>query len=475
MKLYSILVSLFFLSSVQAADWIVPRIEIMVIDENTGKPAPGVTVTVGVRKKWFGDVRILEETVTGRSGAAQTKEQRTDKFGYLGLGFRWTEPNLPPREMFVEVGAKKGRKSHGARKIKIKGVDGGYVIDGETGGKCGNLFEVTGDGGLLRIVFRKPRNYLSCEKAGNELFDINSIGSRNINAKNLNLYKFDDDVRMGGEFFKQIEQTKENPPLEDRQVNNYVKNMVGRIAKASDMPDLDFKVTVIDADVVNAFAVPGGYIFVYRGLIESTETEAELAGVIAHEIAHVTSRHGTEGVTSAISKTTLAMVAAEVASSQLKDQKEMVRNLAQTAIAGGTQFWVVGGTRKREAEADQLGVQYAWRAGYDPNGIATLFSRWAEKKGKPQTRLDEFFSDHPNDLTRVANVQREMGYFLPYKEGLIVSSNDYVSVKNRLKQLPPPKVSGETAGAALFSSFKTVNETILLNEIEGHLVSEKKE
>ncbi len=467
---------LFVLVSVSsyAAKWVTPEIEVSVVDRQSGKPVTGVEVTLGVRKKWLGAYRNLGQAETDKRGKTLLQGVKTSKFAWLGLGFHWEEPGLPARDIYVEIRARKGSKTAGRRHIRPGRKQSGYVIEEKAGGTCNSLFTVEGDGKHLRVVFHRPHTYLECEEQSGKHRDMNNIGTRDINKNNLNIYKFDDDKRMGGEFFGQIKKTKENPPLKDRRVNAYVKNMVDRIVSASDMPDLDFQVTVIDADVVNAFAVPGGYIFVYRGLIESTETEAELAGVIAHEIAHVTGRHGTEGMTSAISKLSLGLIAAEVAASQMKENQAVVRDLTQSLILAGTQFWVIGGTRKREAEADQLGAQYAYRAGYDPKGIATLFERWAEKRGKPQTRLDQFFSDHPNDRARANGVRRDVGYFMVPKPGLTVSSSQYKAIKKRLKQLPPPKVSGKAAGNSLFSTIKTLNEQLILDEI-GAYYAEKKE
>lgn len=131
------------------------------------------------------------------------------------------------------------------------------------------------------------------------------------------------------------------------------------------------------------------------------------------------------------------------------------------------------GHQENEAEADKLGAQYAWKAGYDPHGIATLFQRWADNKGK-QSRLDKLFSDHPSDEDRVAATLREIDYFLPPKQNLIVSSPEYLAVKKQLQKLPPPKQSGEIAGNALFGAFTRVNENILSHELGSWLDDQEK-
>jgi predicted Zn-dependent protease len=234
-------------------------------------------------------------------------------------------------------------------------------------------------------------------------------------------------------------------------VQTYVQNLVERIGKASDMPDLKFTVQVIDADVLNAFALPGGYVFVYRGLIEASENESELAGVLSHEIAHVTSRHGTEGMTSAIAKVVGATILGGIAANKLGGDDVLVKSLISGVVMTGTQFWILGGTRKREAEADHLGAEYAWRAGYDPRGLGDFFKTLSASRDAKQTRMDQFFSDHPNDEERVKANARDTGYFLPPKSDLIVSSAEYTAVKARLKGMAPSQASGEIAADALFS------------------------
>jgi len=453
-----------------AFDRVLPEITVQVNDPHRiGVP---VRVSLESRKIWrFNYTEYDAETISpGRSATFSGRKEKN--MGWLTLRFTWEPRNAAPRHMVYEIRVRRGPKVKGGRGIDPGETKAHYVIDENSNGSCEDLFDYRQEADRsLFISFDLPLTYAPCEADGRAIASIDQIGTRNINQGKTNYFGFDEDKRMGRDFYNQLS-TDENPPLEDRRTQAYITDLINRIGKASDMPDLEFKATVIDADVLNAFAVPGGYIWVYRGLIEQTETEAELVGVLAHEIAHVTSRHGTEGMTSAINKIATGMLVSEVLASQTDDQslKQLIRGLA----TGGTSFWVVGGTRISEAEADRLGAQYAQRAGYDPNGLATLFQRWGEKKGK-QTRIDELFSDHPNDATRVRNVRRDIDYFLPPGDDLIVSSRAYERIKKHLARLPRPKVAGPTAGQALFNSFAQANSALLEKEIEAYFAAAAEE
>ncbi|CAM2010870.1 M48 family metallopeptidase [Acanthopleuribacter pedis] len=471
MKQKSLVLGILFLvgAPLFAAGRVMPNLEIQV--------EPGIKVPVEVRLAQRRGFTLNYKTIAvGQSdqrGRVFFPSQKLKNARWLVLTFIWHPPGLAERVLVYEIGTRKGEKSPRGRLLRTDKQKSGYVLGtGLPQGDCNNLFSIEEQGNSAdktwRIRLKPARSYSDCQELGDPIDRYADIGKRNINKGNLNLYKFDDDVRMGKQFFQQLEATPENPPLRDPYINEYIETMVQRIGKNSDMPDLDYTVTVIDADVLNAFAVPGGYVFVYRGLLEDVETEAELAGVLAHEIAHVTGRHGTEGVTSAIGKVTLGMIAGQVVAEQAKDQEALVQQVVAGLIGAGTQFWIVGGTRTREAEADKLGAQYAARAGYDPRGIATLFDRWSKKKGKPQTRIDTLFSDHPSDGERVAAVTRDVAYFIPVTDDMVTSSKAFHAMKRRLKQLPPSQAQGQAAGNALFSTFQRVNQEIIGREIGLH-------
>ena len=457
-----------------ATQRVVSPVKAVALDSTHSKGMAGVKVQLMVKRNLLTSYEEIGTGITDHNGAFIFPEYRGEKFNWLGLIFSWQPAHAPERHLLFELKLEKASKNEKGQVMDPKTPYASYVLDGVYTSQCLNLFELKQNESLLEVVLHVPASYSDCENPARDFTDLAQIGKRELNKGNLNYFKFDKDRQMGAQFYQNMKNTPENQPLNDPMVVNYVNQMVQRLTKASDMPDLQYTVTVLDADVMNAFALPGGFIFVYRGLMEQTESEAELAGVLAHEIAHVTSRHGTEGVTSAINKMLLATTLGEVAAHNMKGEDQWLIELAKVAIFAGTQFWVMGGTRKREAEADYLGVQYAWKAGYDPNGIASLFARWATQRDSKQTRLDQFFSDHPNDLNRVEDVQNTIGYFFPPYSKTYSDSTDYRKVKARLAQLPPPKASGQAAANSLFSSFKQANEKVIFDTMQGYFLEEQK-
>jgi hypothetical protein len=233
------------------------------------------------------------------------------------------------------------------------------------------------------------------------------------------------------------------PEVEDKEIKEYVARLADNVAVNSDLK-VPLKVFVIESEEINAFALPGGYLFVNTGLIEKAENESELVGVIAHELAHVTARHGAK-----------LMKRAAVASI-IYQAAQVAAVIFTGGIVGiGTYYALqygffglglvldlalLGVSREYEAEADQLGVQYAWRAGYDPRGFITLFDRMASEKG--YIRSASFFRTHPPFFDRIVSTFSEIEY-LPETENPQVDSTAFQQAKERLKKL---KQEGESGG-----------------------------
>lgn len=197
---------------------------------------------------------------------------------------------------------------------------------------------------------------------------------------------------------KQFGGVYDNPAL-----TAYVENVLARMAKASDRPEKTYKVTVLDSPVVNAFALPGGYTYVTRGLLALANNEAELAGVIGHEIAHVTARHGARRQTTAVGTAILAGVLGVALSRQGVDQRA-----TQDLVNIGGALVVSGFSRNQEYEADNLGIRALARAGYDPNGQAGILAglgRQASFAG--QQGGADWFASHPNTEDRVAKAYQK--------------------------------------------------------------------
>lgn len=201
------------------------------------------------------------------------------------------------------------------------------------------------------------------------------------------------EVQMGNTYAAELE--RELPILRDPAVDRFLQELGTRITRTADTRKLTWHFRVVDAPDINAFAVPGGHIYVYRGLIERAGTMAELAGVLAHEVAHVTQRHSVEQMV-ATQRTNLGLTGLCLVISSLCDgvAGAGVRVLAS---AGFAKF-----SRDDEAEADSLGVRYVTAAEIDPRGIPRMFRTMMATRDKDPTAVEAFFASHPVEERRIA-------------------------------------------------------------------------
>ena len=259
--------------------------------------------------------------------------------------------------------------------------------------------------------------------------DVENIGRRNINGRVWgvfpNFVSLEKEVQLGSQLAMQFEQTAKL--IEDPVVTEYVDRVAQAIVKKSDAK-VPFKIKVVDTDEVNAFALPGGFFYVNKGLILEAETEAELAGVMAHEISHVAARHATER----LSKGQLLQFAAIPALIFAGPAYGTLSSVAfQNGLGLGIDLAVLGITRESEGEADQLGIQYLWNSGYDTSAFASFFEKLkAKEKNKPGA-FASFFRTHPSVESRIEESAREEKV-LPSKSEYIVSTSEFDRVKARL-------------------------------------------
>ena len=244
----------------------------------------------------------------------------------------------------------------------------------------------------------------------------------------------EEDIRAGEESVRQMEAFGVMPRrMIDPEVAIYVTKLAERIAGHSDLR-IPVHVAVLDNDEINAFALPGGYLFVNRGLIEKAETESELAGVIAHEIAHAAARHSNR----LMSKARLANLLSQVAQIGALVFTGGVASIGayylyQFGFSGLgmlINLRLLGVSREYESEADQLGVQYLWSAGYDPKGFVTFFDKMASENG--YVRSASFFRTHPPFFERIVSTFSEIE-LLPPKDELQVDSAEFHQVQEWLK------------------------------------------
>jgi predicted Zn-dependent protease len=262
------------------------------------------------------------------------------------------------------------------------------------------------------------------------------IGKRKINSGLIASMSgsIEKEVRLGRQIAAEVD--RQAKFVEDPLITEYVNRVGQNIVLHSDSK-VPFTIKVIDSDEVNAFALPGGFFYVNRGLILAADNEAELAGVMAHEIAHVAARHAVENQT----KASLLEYAAIGGSIFLGGIPGLVfQNTAGIGLLGMFMKF----SRSAEEEADKLGVQYMYAAGYDPGAMATMFEKLEAKNKKKPGFIARAFSTHPAPPDRRASSLALAARF-PEQEEYVISTSEFQRVKNRLLRLSNARAS--TTGA----------------------------
>jgi hypothetical protein len=254
--------------------------------------------------------------------------------------------------------------------------------------------------------------------------DVADIGFRDVGRNQQ------DDIAMGQDAIEELERAGLMPPeVDNTEIQTYVRSVAERVAAASDL-QVPVRVAVLDSDEINAFALPGGFLFVQRGLLEAADDEAQLAGVIAHEIAHAAARHGRQ-LTRRATIADIIYQVAQVAAIVLTGGA--VGALAYYALQYGffglglvLSLDLLGVSRDFELEADQLGVQYAWNAGYDPEGFIRFFDKMATTEGYVEGT--SWFRTHPPFYERMVASEREI-MFLPAQEEAVIQTSEFIRIK----------------------------------------------
>jgi predicted Zn-dependent protease len=256
--------------------------------------------------------------------------------------------------------------------------------------------------------------------------DIDAVGNRNVGCGRGvgNWYSVEKQVAMGRSFAQQIEaQVK---LVNDPVVTEYVNRIGQNLVRNSDA-QVPFTIKVIDSDVVNAMALPGGFFYVNSGLILAADEEAEVAGVMAHEIAHVAACHAAREQTRA-SLLQMASIPFIFVGGGIGYAGYEAAGLAGV-------FGILKFSRGFEAEADYLGIEYMYRSGYDPSAFVSFFEKvQAMEKKKPGT-LAKAFDTHPQNADRIAKSQDEIRKILPAKQQYVVTTSEFDEVKARLAAL----------------------------------------
>jgi predicted Zn-dependent protease len=262
-------------------------------------------------------------------------------------------------------------------------------------------------------------------KPKNSKEDVDAIGNRNV-GKGVNFYSLEKEIALGKSLAQEVERSSKL--IDDPVVTEYVNRVGQNLVRNSDAR-VPFTIKVIDSDEVNAFALPGGFFYVNSGLILRAQEEAELAGVMAHEIAHVAARHGTKQATKG-EIMQLASIPAMIF---------LPYSWAGYGIYQGMNLAIpltfLKFSRDAEREADFLGLQYMYKAGYDPNAYVSFFERiQADEKRRPGT-VSKIFSTHPPTPDRIENAQKEIARILPARSEYVVTTSEFDSVKARLRNI----------------------------------------
>jgi predicted Zn-dependent protease len=285
-------------------------------------------------------------------------------------------------------------------------------------------------------------------KPGSEK-DVNSVGNRGV-GKGINLYSLQREIAMGKQAAMEVEKTAKM--INDPVVTEYVNRVGQNLVRNSDAK-VPFTIKVIDSDEINAFALPGGFFYVNSGLILRADEEAELAGVMGHEIAHVAARHGTKTAT----KGEIIQWASIPAMIFLP------YGMAGYGIYEGLNLAIpmsyLKFTRDAEREADFLGLQYMYKAGYDPNAFVSFFEKIEAEERRHPGSIPKIFSTHPPTPDRVQKAQEEIATILPARDEYIVTTSEFDLVKSRLRRIENKNKLDDKKSAGDKPTLRTRTET----------------
>jgi beta-barrel assembly-enhancing protease len=269
--------------------------------------------------------------------------------------------------------------------------------------------------------------------------DVQNIGNRSVSGRVFkvlpNWVSLEKEVAMGNQIAAEFEQTAKL--VDDPVITEYVDRIGQNLVKHSDAK-VPFHIKVVDTDEVNAFAFPGGYFYVNKGLILAADNEAELAGVMAHEISHVAARHATQRLSKGQYLQLFSIPALFVGG-------YWAQMGIQQALGLGINLELMGITRESEREADQLGIQYLWNSGYDPNAFVSFFEKLQEQEKNKPGKLASWFRTHPSTGDRIIASLDEQR-FLPEKDNYMINTSEFERVKSRLQSIDNAQKSEEASG-----------------------------
>jgi beta-barrel assembly-enhancing protease len=277
--------------------------------------------------------------------------------------------------------------------------------------------------------------------------DVQQIGSRKVD-NCLNFFSLEKEMALGKQLASEVQ--KQAKVVEDPLLSEYVNRLGQGLVRNSDAK-VPFTFQLVEGEAPNAFALPGGYIFVYTGLLKVASEESELASAVAHEVAHVAARH----MTCQATKSQIVNIASIPASI-------LLGGLGGYAVRQGAGVGVPTVLRhfdrKAESEADYLGLQYLYAAGYDPNAAISLFEKIESLNRKQPGLVDRIFSTHPMDADRIRKAEAEIERILPPRGEYIVTTSEYSAMRERMLSLEGKRKHEDPSRPVLRRSTTTQTE-----------------
>ena len=250
------------------------------------------------------------------------------------------------------------------------------------------------------------------------------IGDRNVSGRFNNFYSIEKEIALGKQL--SIEVRREAHVIDDPIVAEYVNRLGQTLARNSDVT-FPVSFTLVDSEEINAFTLPGGFVFLNAGMFKLSDNEAELASVLAHELGHAAARHATRQATQRE-----LLTAATIPLALFGGGVGMLARPA-AAVAGPMAFFHF--SREFESEADLLGVQYLWKSGYDPNASVDMFERVESTERQKPGSVSRLFRTHPLTGDRIEQTQKNIDSILPSRENYILNTSEYEDVRARLNDL----------------------------------------
>lgn len=236
--------------------------------------------------------------------------------------------------------------------------------------------------------------------------------------KSFILIPTDTEVEIGKEVGAEVE--SEEKLLSNQVVQDYVNKVGQKVAKVCDRRDVKYSFKVLDSEEINAFACPGGFIYIYKGLLMQFDNEAQLSAVLAHEVGHVVARHSIKRLQTVYGYTVVMEIALG----------SKMSKAARQIVDGATGLILQGYGRENEYEADNYGLLYSKKSGYNPSGMTQVFEKFKKMEGKPPNVFEKLLSSHPPAQDRINNCNKQIqkigGTDLPYHE------SEYEMIKNQL-------------------------------------------